>query len=235
MFLLSFSISWFRMVGMFKVLFLSALLAPCALAAPNLSGTVRDSMKGPIDGAKVTLWDAAKGKGLQTLSSMGAFSLSNVAEGNYLFKVESDSLVPVYGAVHLSGDGTHEINVVMLAVAPGTTESVGAGSALRDAVRPPPDPSKPPKVKKPTPKKKVTPLYPDAARRAGVQGKVRIGTIMLPDGTLDDLVVLSAPNTDLAVAALVAVRQWRYFLTQLDGEPVETNFTIDVTFDLNSR
>ncbi len=216
---------------MFKVLFLSALLAPCALAAPNLSGTVRDSMKGPIDGAKVTLWDAATGKGLQTLSSMGAFSLSNVTEGEYLFKVESDGRMPVYGAVHLSGDGAHEINVIMLAAAIGTTESVGAASSLRDSVRPPRDPSKPPKVKFPTLRKKVTPTYPDAARRAGVEGNVRIATIVLPDGTLDDLVVVSAPNKDLAVAALVAVRQWRYSPTYLDGEPVETNFTIDVKFD----
>jgi TonB family protein len=231
MFLLSFSISWFRMVSMFKVLFLSALLAPCALAAPHLSGTVRDSMKRPIDGAKVTLWDAATGKGLQTLSSMGAFSLSDVAEDNYLFKVESDSLVPAYGAIHLSGDGAHKINVVMLAVASGTTESVGAGSGLRDAVQPPRDPSKPPKVKFPQDKKKVTPIYPDAARKAGVHGNVRIATILLPDGSLDDLVALSAPSRDLAVAALVAVRQWRYSPTQLDGEPVETSFTIDVEFD----
>jgi len=216
---------------MLKALFLSALLAPCAVALPTLSGTLQDSTKGPIDGAKVTLWDAATGRGLQTLSSKGLFSLGNLTEGEYLFKVESDGRMPVYGAVHLSGDGAHEIKVIMLAVVTGATESVGAGSALRDAVRPPRDPSKPPKVKMPTLKKKVTPVYPDAARRAGVRGNVRIATIMLPDGRLDDLVVLSAPNTDLAVAALVAVRQWRYSPTQLDGEPVETNFTIDVRFD----
>jgi TonB family protein len=86
-------------------------------------------------------------------------------------------------------------------------------------------------VKFPTLKKKVSPTYPDAARRVGVEGNVRIATIVLPDGTLDDLVVLSAPNKELAVATLVAVRQWRYSPTHLDGEPVETNFTIDVKFD----
>jgi TonB family protein len=86
-------------------------------------------------------------------------------------------------------------------------------------------------VKTPQDKKKVTPIYPDAARKAGVHGNVRIATILLPDGSLDDLVVLSAPSRDLAVAALVAVRQWRYSPTQLDGEPVETSFTIDVKFD----
>lgn len=217
---------------MLKALLLSALLAPSAVALPSFSGTIRDSTKGPIDGAKVTLWDATTGRGLQTsTSSKGLFSLSNVTEGDYLFKVESDGWVPVYGAVHLFGDGTHEINVVTLTAAPGTSDSVGAGWGLRDAVRPPRDPSKPPKVKPPQDKKKVTPVYPDSARRAGVHGNVRIATILLPDGSLDDLVVLSAPSRDLAVAALVAVRQWRYSPTQLDGEPVETSFTIDVKFD----
>ena len=157
--------------------------------------------------------------------------MSNITEGDYLFKAESDGRLPVYGAVHLFGDGAREINVVTLDAAPGTSDSVGAGSGLRDAVRPPRDPSKPPKVKTPQDKKKVTPVYPDAARKAGVHGNVRIATILLPDGSLDDLVVLSAPSRELAVAALVAVRQWRYAPTQLDGEPVETSFTIDVKFD----
>lgn len=69
---------------MLKALFLSALLAPCAVALPSLSGTIRDSAKGPVDGAKVTLWDATTGRGLQTLSSKGLFSLSNVTEGALL-------------------------------------------------------------------------------------------------------------------------------------------------------
>jgi hypothetical protein len=81
---------------MLKVLFLSALLAPCAAALPGLSGTIRDSTKGPIDGAKVTLWDATTGRGLQNLSSKGLFSLSNVTEGDYLFKVESDGRVLLF-------------------------------------------------------------------------------------------------------------------------------------------
>ena len=53
---------------------------------------------------------------------------------------------------------------------------------------------------------------------------------MLSDGSLDDLVVLSAPDKDLAVAALIAVRQWRYLPTRVEGKPVETRMTIDVKF-----
>lgn len=135
-------------------LFLSALLAPCAVAAPSLSGTVQDSSKARIEGAKVTLWDAATGKGLQILASRGDFSFPNVAEGDYLFKVESDGRMPVYGALHLMADGDHEINVVMLSSVQGNADAVGAGAALRDTVGPPQDPAKPPKVKFPKLKKK---------------------------------------------------------------------------------
>lgn len=53
---------------------------------------------------------------------------------------------------------------------------------------------------------------------------------MLPDGRVEDLVVLSAPDKDLAIAALIAVRQWRYSPARLDGKPVETDLTVDVDF-----
>jgi TonB family protein len=55
--------------------------------------------------------------------------------------------------------------------------------------------------------------------------------IILPDGTVDDLVVLSAPNRNFALAALAAVRRWRYSPTYLEGQPVEASLTVDVNFD----
>jgi TonB family protein len=62
-------------------------------------------------------------------------------------------------------------------------------------------------------------------------GTVRISMIIMPDGTVDDLVVLSTPNDDLAIAALMAVRLWRYSPAYLDGEASEANLTVDVNFD----
>src|SRR5690348_811635 len=143
---------------MFKVLFLSALLAPCAVGAQSLSGTVQDSTKGRIDGAEVTVWDATTGKGIRTISSMGNFFFSSHVEGDYLFKAESKGFMPVYGALHLTGDGPHKINVAMLAMNE-SQDAVGAGAALRDAIRfgPPQDTPNPDKVQPPKLKKKVTP------------------------------------------------------------------------------
>jgi TonB family protein len=55
---------------------------------------------------------------------------------------------------------------------------------------------------------------------------------ILLDGTVDDLVVLSAPSPELAVAALTAVQQWRCSPARRNGKPVETFTTIDVLFRL---
>jgi TonB family protein len=215
---------------MLKSFFLVASLTSPAFAQPSLSGIVQDTFKAPIDGANITVWDAEIGKGIRTSSSMGSFSLSGLADGDYLFKVEKDSRLPVLGAFHLAGDEPHKINVAVLSAGPQDSETPGAGSPLRDPVRPPRSSAKPPKVRPAQVKKKVTPVYPDTERKAGVAGTVRIAMIILPDGTVNDLVVLSAPNSNMAVAALLAVRRWQYSPTYLDDQPVETNLTVDVTF-----
>jgi TonB family protein len=98
-------------------------------------------------------------------------------------------------------------------------------------LRPPRTSAKPPKVKPAQVIKKVTPVYPNDARSTGLRGTVKVAAVILPDGTLNDLVVLSSPNANLALAALLAVRQWRYSPTYLDGQAVEANLTIDVNFE----
>jgi len=103
---------------MLRALFLAVLITSQGFALPNFSGTVQDSLKGPVNGAKITLWDSATGKDLQTSSLAGRFSLNGVGDGDYLFKVEKGRQMSVFGAVHLTGDRPHEINVVMLDAPP---------------------------------------------------------------------------------------------------------------------
>lgn len=75
------------------------------------------------------------------------------------------------------------------------------------------------------------PVYPEDAKRAGVQGNVVFHAIIGKDGRIRDLDViegqcaLSAPATD-------AVRKWRYKPTMLNGEPTEVDTTITVVFTL---
>jgi TonB family protein len=79
---------------------------------------------------------------------------------------------------------------------------------------------------------KVQPVYPTEARRQHISGTVRMHAIIAKDGSIKNLEVL-AGHPSLVDAALDAVRQWRYQPTLLEGEPVEIDTTIDVTFSLN--
>jgi TonB family protein len=75
----------------------------------------------------------------------------------------------------------------------------------------------------------VRPIYPAAAREAGVQGLVIMEIRVATDGSVvDATVVQSIPMLD--DAALQAVRQWRYQPTLLNGEPVEVIMTVTINF-----
>jgi protein TonB len=75
------------------------------------------------------------------------------------------------------------------------------------------------------------PLYPALARQARIQGNVVLHAIIDKDGRVGQLEVVSG-HPLLVQAALDAVKQWRYQPTQLNGDPVEVDTTITVTFVL---
>jgi protein TonB len=75
------------------------------------------------------------------------------------------------------------------------------------------------------------PVYPPLARQARIQGSVVLHAIIDKDGNVSELQVISG-HPLLVQAALDAVRQWRYKPTLLNGEPVEVDTTITVTFTM---
>jgi periplasmic protein TonB len=79
---------------------------------------------------------------------------------------------------------------------------------------------------------KVQPQYPPLARQTRISGTVRLHAIIGKNGQVEQLEVMSG-HPLLVQAALDAVKQWRYQPTQLNGEPVEVDTTIDVIFSLN--
>lgn len=76
-----------------------------------------------------------------------------------------------------------------------------------------------------------SPEYPDLARKARIEGIVRLEAVIAADGTIRDLRILSG-HPFLAKAALDAVARWRYQPTLLNGEPVEVLTEIEVHFRL---
>jgi TonB family protein len=74
---------------------------------------------------------------------------------------------------------------------------------------------------------RVMPVYPVAAKKAGIQGIVRLRVTINTDGSLMDMKPLSG-DPQLMRAALEAVRQWRYAPNEeVQFTTVAINFTLD--------
>jgi protein TonB len=102
---------------------------------------------------------------------------------------------------------------------------------------PPPPPPAPVRVggniRAPQKTRNVSPVYPQIAQSARVQGVVIIEATISPSGKVQDARVLrSIPLLDQA--ALDAVRQWEYSPTLLNGVPVPVIMTVTVNFTLQS-
>ena len=81
---------------------------------------------------------------------------------------------------------------------------------------------------------KVPPVYPEAAKAAGVEGTVVLKGLIGKDGTLKDLHVISGPEM-LQQAAIDATSQWIYSPYLLNGEPVEVDTTVSVNFNMGDK
>jgi TonB family protein len=79
--------------------------------------------------------------------------------------------------------------------------------------------------------RQVAPVYPDAARRAHIEGVVLLSATINKEGKIGDLQLISGPK-ELAMAAIGAVQQWRYKPYLLSGDPVEVETQIQVNFQL---
>ncbi len=77
--------------------------------------------------------------------------------------------------------------------------------------------------------KKVAPVYPQAALQVRKQGSVELIATVAKDGEISGIRVLSGDAT-LAKAATDAVRQWKYRPYLLNGEPVQIETQITVSF-----
>lgn len=73
------------------------------------------------------------------------------------------------------------------------------------------------------------PIYPPLAIQAHIQGDVILHAIIDREGRVSELQVING-HPLLMQSALAAVRQWRYRPTLLNGDPVEVDTTITVSF-----
>jgi TonB family protein len=98
----------------------------------------------------------------------------------------------------------------------------------RDAHAKPPSARVPSEVMERLLVHKVDPVYPEAARRANIQGVVVLEAIVAADGSVVNLRPVSGSGS-LTSAAMDAVRWWRFrpYLTHGEPVPVQTSFAIE--------
>lgn len=143
---------------------------------------------------------------------------------------ESRDGVPYFLAVHLifpaatakkTGDRTATAGGVVSGGVIGGLTGLTAVKAIGEI--------KPPKLIK-----KVDPVYPEVARKAGVEGIVILEAETDAEGNVVRATVLrSIPLLDQA--AIEAVRQWKYAPTIINGKPTGVIFTVTVNFSLQKQ
>jgi TonB family protein len=108
-------------------------------------------------------------------------------------------------------------------------QQLEARTAKRDAHAQPPSAKVPADVMERLLIRKVDPVYPEAARRANLQGVVVLDAVVSADGTVVNLHPVSGPDT-LVSAAMDAARWWRFRPYRARGEPatVETTLSVEV-------
>jgi len=84
-------------------------------------------------------------------------------------------------------------------------------------------------VKAPRLFSETKPVYPAAARQAGVDGNVVVRIVIDKAGNVVDARAIAGPEI-LRGAALDAVRQWRYEPSILNGQPVSVQMPVTIPF-----
>jgi TonB family protein len=79
----------------------------------------------------------------------------------------------------------------------------------------------------------VEPVYPDAAKKAKLDGTVVLDAVIGKDGKIEKLQVISTTDPMFSTSALDAVRQWTYKPYLLNGDPTKVETTITVNYALS--
>ena len=81
--------------------------------------------------------------------------------------------------------------------------------------------------------KRVDPVYPERARRSGIEGIVVLRISTDEEGNVSSIVVLRSESTMLNQAAIEAVEQWKYQPVYVNGKPIPWVTTVTVKFKMD--
>jgi TonB family protein len=213
---------------------MAGLLASVGLSAATVSGTLIDITGGAIPNAKIVLYSPDSGMKQEAVSgSDGKFTMDNAPAGDAILRIEKPGFSSVFREFNLNADSNIQRDLTMQVGPIQQAMTVTGEGAPGHEVAP----ISPDRLRIGGNMEashiitKKTPVYPAAAKAAGIQGKVLLEAAISKDGVPKELRVLSSPSDDLSESALEAVREWRYSPTLLNGNPVEvlTDITINYT------
>ena len=215
---------------------LAGLLTTAGLSAATVSGSLFDPSGAAIPDAKLVLYNPDTGAKQEASSgSDGRFNMPDVPAGQYILRVAKPGFSSIFREFDLKGDAKIDRGLTMdvghmqqevsvaekgKAFEPSQAETpnrvrVGGQVAEANLVR------------------KVQPVYPAAAKSAGLQGTVELEAVISNEGVPLEIRVISSPGDDLTQSALEAVRQWRYRPVLLNGQPVEVMTDVIVNYTLS--
>ncbi len=200
-----------------------------------LAGAVYDTTGGVLPHVVLTLEDAQGATREATSDGSGRFDFGAVDPGRYVLQTSLPGFLPLghdftlrqardwERAITLQvGTLSETISVRAPRPAGATAATVSTGPVRMGG-----------NIRVPHKLKDVKPVYPAAMRDAGLEGVVPIEALIGIDGRVTSVRVLSAQvHPEFVLAAVAAVRQWRFSPTLLNGVGVEVLMTVRVQFTL---
>lgn len=233
-----------RAIATIAVLFVAVMFPIAALRGAQtvpaaLTGTVYDASGAVIPGVELVLEDANQFRWTVSTDATGRFEFAPVRAGKYVLAASLPGFKALRHEFELKTSRDWDRAVTLQVGDLRETISVRE-SRIPAAVRPASHPEGPRPVRVggnirvPRKLEDVKPIYPTSMRAAGREGVVPIEAIIGRDGTVTSVRVLTAQvHPDFAIAAVDAVRQWRFSPTLLNGAPVEVVMNVSVTFNLS--
>ena len=181
--------------------------------------------------------DDGSGTQISVSNASGRFEFPVIAPGKYALEVTQAGFRPLRQEVQLR-DARDWDRIVTLQVG-DLSETVSVRESRLGAAQPAFGAGTQPirvggTIRPPRKIGDVRPTYPPSMREAGLTGVVPMEAVIGKDGGVLAVRVLSAQvHPDFAIAAVDAVRQWRFSPTLLNGAPVEVTMTVTVRFDLD--
>ena len=204
----------------------------------TLVGSVYDSTGAVLPGVAITLENAKEEKQQATTRADGRFDFPQTAPGKYVLSATLPGFRALKQEFELKSARDWDRAITLQVGEVQETISVRERRVTGPVGSSQPQGAKRIRVggniRVPTKTLDVKPTYPKSMRDAGLEGVVPIEAVIGTDGSVTSIRVLTAQvHPDFAIAAVDAVRQWKFTPTLLNGAPVDVVMKVSVEFRLS--